>query len=281
MRQLDTCAPGAPDGGRRVSCVVCAYNEAERIEAVLDAVCGHPAVSEVVVVNDGSTDGTEAVLRRRSGISLVSYAPNRGKTHALAQGIAAATGDYILLLDADLAGLDARHVAELVAPVLEGRAEVAMSLRSNSLGLYRLIGLDFVSGERVLPAALARGAVEAMHGLPPWGGEAHLNALVIERGLRLAVVDWPGVRNVRKGEKVGAWRGLVAELRMVRDAVTVLSPWGVVRQNVALLSLKQGRGLRSGRVGRRTAPAWTRHLDIAAVLAARSVRTRSVHGKRA
>jgi hypothetical protein len=137
-------------------------------------------------------------------------------------------------------------VGELVAPVLEGRAEVAMSLRSNSLGLYRWIGLDFVSGRagaaggagagrgggHARPAALGRG------GAPERAGD--------RTGLRLAVVDWPDVRNVRKGEKVGAWRGLAAELKMVRDALSVLTPWGVVRQNVALLSLKApsrvGRG---------------------------------------
>ena len=138
----------ASTAARRISCVVCAYNEAERIEAVLGAVVGHSDVSEVVVVDDGSTDGTEAVLRARSDIRLVSYAPNRGKTHALAQGIAAADGDYILLLDADLAGLDSRDLDALVAPVVDGRADVAMSLRANSLRLYRMIGLDFVSGER-------------------------------------------------------------------------------------------------------------------------------------
>jgi glycosyltransferase involved in cell wall biosynthesis len=224
---------------RRVSCVVCAYNEADRIGAVLDAVCGHPAIAEVLVVNDGSTDGTERLLQGRAGIRVLSHAPNQGKSYALSRGLAAAEGEVILLLDADLEGLDAAQVSALIAPVLDGTADVAISLRRNSLGLYRWLGLDFVSGERVFPADLVRDAGPAMRALPPWGGEAFLNERVIERGLRLAVVDWRSVHNVRKGDKVGAWRGLADELQMVREALGLLTPWGVVRQNLALLRLKR------------------------------------------
>ena len=76
-----------------------------------------------------------------------------------------------------------------------------------------------------------------MECLPRWGGEAYLNDLIISLGLSVAVVDWPRVFNIRKYAKLGAWRGMVAELAMVRDALRVLSPLGVVRQNLALLRL--------------------------------------------
>ena len=57
----------------RVSCVVCAYNEADRIRRILDAVHNHPALAEVIVVNDGSTDDTEAVLNDYPEIRAISY----------------------------------------------------------------------------------------------------------------------------------------------------------------------------------------------------------------
>src|SRR5579863_4743208 len=71
----------------QISCVVCAYNEAERIGAILEAVSRHPALAEVIVVNDGSTDATAALLAEYPHIKVISYSPNRGKTYALSRGI--------------------------------------------------------------------------------------------------------------------------------------------------------------------------------------------------
>lgn len=228
--------------GARISCIVCAYNEADRIRHILDAVHRHPVLSEVIVVNDGSTDATRTLVAGYSGIQLISYTPNRGKTYALSRGIAAAKGDFVMLLDADLAGVTAADVQALADPVTSGWSQVSISLRSNSLALYRAIGLDFVSGERVLPARLVVEAVAAMERLPRWGGEAFINNLIIREGLSIAVVDWPRVFNIRKYKKLGHWRGLTAELAMITDAFRVLSPWGVVRQNLALLRLvRRGR----------------------------------------
>ena len=221
----------------RISCVLCAYNEADRIQNILEAVTHHPMLAEVIVVNDGSTDATEGLLRRFPDIKVISYSPNRGKTYALSRGISAASGEHLMLLDADLAGVTAKDIEALGAPVVCGLAEVSISLRGNSLALYRRFGLDFVSGERVIPAWLLRDAVAAMEQLPRWGGEAYMNELIIKNRLRVAVVDWPAVFNIRKYRKIGRWRGLLAELGMIFDAVSVLSPLGVIRQNLALRKL--------------------------------------------
>lgn len=220
-----------------VSCVVCAYNEADKIGNILKAVHGHPLLREVIVVNDGSTDDTAAFAQAFPDIRLISYPVNRGKTFAMSQGIAAASGDHIMLIDADLDGLTAADVSALAAPVLNSDAEVSLSLRANSLALYRALGLDFVSGERLIPARLVKPHVEAMARLPRWGGEVFINTLITREKLSVAVVKWKRVFNIRKAQKVGAWRGLMAELAMTVDVFRVLSPDRVVRQNLALLSL--------------------------------------------
>ena len=77
-----------------------------------------------------------------------------------------------------------------------------------------------------------------------------MNELIIQRKLRLAVVYWPNVVNVRKYTKLGRWRGMLSEISMMRDAVNVLSLGGVLRQNLALLKLvqrKQGNAKRARR----------------------------------
>jgi len=227
-----------------ISCIICAYNEAERIGAILDACDRHPALGEVIAVDDGSTDGTAEAIAAYSQVRAISCGSNRGKTYAMAQGIAAAQGDYLMFLDADLAGLTAQDIDRLAAPIRSGAAEATLSLRSNSLGVYRLIGLDFVTGERVVPARLLRGQVAALEQLPRWGAETFINRLVIDAGLPVQVVDWRGVCNVRKYRKIGRTRGMLAELGMIVDALTVMSPLGLLRQNLALLQLAKGPAAR-------------------------------------
>jgi len=220
-----------------LSCIICAYNEAQRIGPILNVVAGHRLFAEIIVIDDGSTDDTAARVRACPGVSLISYRPNRGKTYALARGIAAARCDHLMLLDADLAGIGPQDIEALAAPVLAGAAEVSISLRRNSLGLYRLLGLDFLSGERVLPRALLRGAAEAMTQLPRWGSEVFINERIIDQGLRVAVVDWRCVSHTPKRLKVGALQGAIEEFGMMGDTLRVLTPVGLVRQNMALLKL--------------------------------------------
>ncbi len=55
------------------------------------------------------------------------------------------------MIDSDLIGLNTKHIRALIAPARDGSADVTLSLRENSLGLYKFFGTDFVSGERVVP----------------------------------------------------------------------------------------------------------------------------------
>lgn len=222
----------------RISCVICAFNEAPRIAAVLAVAASHPLLAEVIVVDDGSTDGTSEVVRGFPGVRLLSHPSNRGKSAAMATGIAAAQSEWLMLLDADLKGLGPQHISALAAPVLAGRAEVSMSLRQNSLLIFRIIGLDFVSGERVVRKALLSEALTEIHGLPRFGIEVFMNRLIIMRGLPIAVTHWPQVTQSRKTEKLGYWRGLRAEWRMIADLFKAAYPMALLGQTWQLFSLR-------------------------------------------
>jgi glycosyltransferase involved in cell wall biosynthesis len=117
----------------RISCIICAYNESGRIGAILLAVKDHPLLHEVIVVNDGSSDDTLSYLEEYPELHLITYPENKGKTYALSRGIDASEGELIMLLDADLTGITAEDVSALAAPVLDGSAQVSISMRSNSL----------------------------------------------------------------------------------------------------------------------------------------------------
>jgi glycosyltransferase involved in cell wall biosynthesis len=170
-------------------------------------------------------------------VNVIRKWPNSGKTEALAAGIAATDSDFVMLLDADLEGLTGDDVSALAEPVLLQEADASLSLRGDSLGVYRALGIDFVSGERVLPRSLFGDPSVTMAALPRWGCEVFINQRIIDAGLRVAVVDWPNVSHTPKHRKVGAWRGVAEDMRMVGDALRVLKPLGVVRQHVELIRL--------------------------------------------
>ena len=114
-----------------LSVVVPVYNEPKLIETVLRRVLASPVEKEVIVVDDGSAADTKAVLarlQRALPIRLITHEKNRGKGAAVRTGFAAATGDIVIIQDADLE-YDPGDYPTLMRPILEGRAEVVLGSR--------------------------------------------------------------------------------------------------------------------------------------------------------
>ncbi len=103
-----------------VSVVVPARNEQGRIGQVLAAVrSALPASAELIVVDDGSTDGTAGEASQIRGVTLVPAANRFGKGNALYTGVSAATGNVVVTCDADLGSLDARQLVGMAAILVE------------------------------------------------------------------------------------------------------------------------------------------------------------------
>jgi hypothetical protein len=229
----------------RISCVICAYNEAPRIGTVLAVACAHPLLGEIIVVDDGSTDGTAEIVEGFASAQLIRCAENQGKSAAMAVGIAAAKGELLMLLDADLKGLTAADISALALPVLQGSAQVSLSLRQNSLLAFRAIGLDFVSGERVVKKTLLSEVLQDVHGLPRFGIEVFMNRRIIACHLPIAVTHWPHVTQARKTEKLGYWKGIRAEWRMIADLLKAVYPLALISQTFQMLRLRIDHGARA------------------------------------
>jgi hypothetical protein len=222
------------------ACLIPAFNEAARIGGVLSAVLDHSMIGEVLVVDDGSSDGTASVARA-AGARVLGMPRNGGKTAALAAGIAALDASHLVLIDADLLGLRADHLSRLVAPVREGRADVAISLRGNAPRAWRALGADHISGERVLPRALLLPLLPDLPGLPRFGFEVFLNEAILRAGLTPAIVPWPEVASPSKAAKRGLVHGLRADAAMLSDIFRTVPPHRVAVQIAAFARAARSR----------------------------------------
>jgi glycosyltransferase involved in cell wall biosynthesis len=116
----------------KVSIVIPCYNEKDTIEKIVEAVRNAPVENrEIIVVDDCSQDGTQTVLKKSLSqmVDQIIYHPvNRGKGAALRSGFAAATGDIILVQDADLE-YDPADYPVLLEPLASGKADAVFGSR--------------------------------------------------------------------------------------------------------------------------------------------------------
>jgi glycosyltransferase involved in cell wall biosynthesis len=134
-----------------LSAVIPCFNEVTTVEAVVREVLASPWTAEVLVVDDGSTDGTREVLASLSDprVRVLLQPENRGKGAALRRGFVEATADYVLVQDADLE-YDPREYGALVQPLEEGLADVVFGSRFISSAPHRVLYYWHSVGNRFL-----------------------------------------------------------------------------------------------------------------------------------
>ena len=138
--------------GFRLSVVIPVYNERDTLAEILRRVRAVPIPKEIILVDDGSTDGTRDLLAELDGqddLRILYHDRNRGKGAAIRTGFEHASGDVVLVQDADLE-YDPAHYSELIRPIVEGAADVVYGSRFQATGPHRVLYFWHYVANRVL-----------------------------------------------------------------------------------------------------------------------------------
>jgi glycosyltransferase involved in cell wall biosynthesis len=215
-----------------LSVIIPVFNERDTLTEILRRVRAAPMAKEIVIVDDGSTDGTRALLAAMTGepdLRILYHAENRGKGAALKSGFLAATGDIVLVQDADLE-YDPADYPALLAPILARQADVVFGSRFltsdarrvqsywHALGNRALTWLsNFFTGLRLTDMETCYKVFrkEVIRAIAPglkqdrFGIEPELTAKVARGKYRLVEIAVRyHARSYREGKKIG-WRDAV------------------------------------------------------------------------
>jgi len=203
-----------------VSVVIPAFDEAETVGRCVVAALQHPDVVEVIVVDDGSSDGTEQAATA-AGAMVLRLEHNAGKAAAMEVGVRAASHNIILFLDADVTGYTNEMLSRIVQPVIDGRFEMYVGVRAReTIWLNQLLRFfPIIGGERAVTRRLW-DAVPIRH-REGFMIEIALNhtAKKFEQGMGFELIA--GTRHHIKEEKYGLTLGLLRRVRMIEDIAVI------------------------------------------------------------
>ncbi|MBI5644559.1 glycosyltransferase [Candidatus Kaiserbacteria bacterium] len=237
------------DRKMKIAAIVPAYNEQERIGEVLRALIDCKDFDEVLVVDDGSKDGTKEEAER-FGVRVIRHDKNRGKARAMESGVAATNASIIMFCDADLRGLTHEIVQEIVRPVIVGETDMMIGMHGRTIYerdfvvkmTPRLGGLRAVRRELwdAVPVKYKKG----------FQIEAALNFYARHWGRGYQYSIFGDLKQTIKEKKYGFWKGVTARTRMqvqvLASAIRLIildSPRVLRRALLGLASLSGGIAL--------------------------------------
>lgn len=204
-----------------VTAIIPAYNESKTIGDVLRVAKSVPLISEILVISDGSTDDT-ADIARNYGVHVIEHAENLGKSESIKTGLDISSFETILLLDADLIGLKADHIHDLLIPVINNEYDMTVGIFKSGRRVTDLAQkiAPKLSGQRAIKKCLLEKIKEI--DLTSYGLEVALTKLIDSDSYRVGEIYLYDVTHLTKEEKMGMLHGFSSRMKMYWDIVKII-----------------------------------------------------------
>lgn len=213
----------------KLSIIIPVYNEPKTVAEIIRQVKAVKGFDkEIIIVNDGSTDETSRIVKNIKDVIVIHHQKNRGKGSAIRTGIAKATGNYLLVQDADLE-YDPQDILTMLEPIRRGKAEVVYGSRFTGqrrnmffwhwIGnqcltlmtniLYNTTLSDMETCYKLMPVKLAKSLnLQAKH----FEFEPEITAKILKRGTRIweVPISYAG-REYNEGKKI-SWKDAIPAL---------------------------------------------------------------------
>jgi len=193
--------------------IIPAYNEEKTIGSVLEALKDSSYVDRIVVVSDGSEDRT-ADIARKQGAEVIELEVNQGKGGAIRAGLEYTDADFVLFLDADLIGLDFKHLKKLLEPVVNNETDMTIGLFDRgrlATDLAHKIA-PYLSGQRAIRYEIIKDLLELKDA--EYGLEALLTKHFQKNGYRYSEIVLHDITHIMKEEKMGFCQGFTQRIKM-------------------------------------------------------------------
>ncbi|WP_026461967.1 glycosyltransferase family 2 protein [Adhaeribacter aquaticus] len=219
------------------TCIIPFYNEGYRVFQVLEVVTQIKNITQVICIDDGSTDNTaDLIAENYPTVELIRLPENQGKTDAIRHGVLAALNENILLMDADLQSINKTEVEKAIQAIAQHNLDMVILRRINAPWFVKFDrGDTLLSGERIVKKQdLIKILNEEVNG---YQIELAINLYMQRHKRDVRWIPWSAT-NTYKAEKLGLLEGYKHEFKMFTDIVLYAGLKNIIKQ-ITLFATKE------------------------------------------
>lgn len=207
---------------KKIAAIVPAFNEEKNVGRVLKVLLDSKLFTEVIMVDDGSTDKT-ARIGEKIGAKVIRLVKNKGKGNALARGIRATNAEIVAFFDADLVNLSQEHISALIEPMSDNKIAMCVGIRGRWWGLpeafVKIDPMLALGGERAVRRELfEKIPVKFLQG---FAAEMALNYYCKSKKLPVKYVALKNLEIITKEKKWGFAKGFLARIKMIFEIIRI------------------------------------------------------------